>query len=88
VSLNIALDFDDTYTEDPELWDRFIGDAQRQGHTMFICTARNQAKHGGEIESVFPGLEVIYSNGGKKREAMQRENISVSVWIDDMPELI
>ena len=40
----IALDYDETYTADPVLWDRFIGDANDHGHTVWIVTARRDTE--------------------------------------------
>src|ERR1700704_5852874 len=38
--MKIALDYDDTYTADPELWDDFIDAAIARGHEVAIVTKR------------------------------------------------
>ena len=40
--MNIALDFDDTYTCDTTLWDGFIYDAIKRGHDIRIVTIRKK----------------------------------------------
>ena len=38
--MNIALDFDGTYTEAPWLWNKFIDDAYLLGHEVYLVTGR------------------------------------------------
>lgn len=80
--LVIALDYDDTYTADPELWDLFIKSAQDKGHYVFIATARPDS------DPVIPplGLEVAYCNGKPKLQAVLELGIpEPNIWIDDWP---
>lgn len=39
--MNISIDFDDTYTRDPEMWNAFIRLAQASGHKVYCVTARS-----------------------------------------------
>ncbi|CAB5221619.1 hypothetical protein UFOVP247_216, partial [uncultured Caudovirales phage] len=41
--MNIALDFDDTYTRAPSLWNNFIADAKDKGHDIRIVTYRKRS---------------------------------------------
>ena len=38
--MKIALDYDDTYTQDPELWLRFVKDALERNHDVRVVTMR------------------------------------------------
>lgn len=40
--LILGLDYDHTFTADPDLWRQFISDAQRRGHTVVCVTARRE----------------------------------------------
>jgi len=50
-SLVFGLDFDDTFTADPELWAMFIREAQAKGHRVYCVTARRNSDENIEILS-------------------------------------
>jgi hypothetical protein len=79
----IAVDYDDTYTADPELFSSFIKAAQARGHLVVIVTAR----HSNKPVSV-EGCEVFYTDGAPKASHMNAAGLEVDIWIDDWPELI
>jgi len=88
----IVLDYDDTYTASPALWDGFIASAKSHGATIVCCTLRrscdrldnddvltDMARH--DIEIVFA------ADHPSKWDAMiaagyMPEN---AIWIDDQP---
>lgn len=74
----IALDYDRTFTEDPDLWATFAAMAQARGHTVKIVTMRRPD----EMITDAP-VEVIYTS----RRAKARV-IKADVWIDDSPHWI
>lgn len=80
----ISLDYDGTFTEDPELWSDFVMAAKNRGHDVICVTARNEANH---KVTDFPGT-VVYTNGAPKRSFAWDAGHLVDVWIDDMPDLI
>lgn len=88
----ISIDFDDTYTKDPKLWDRFAVDAIARGHTVYCVSARSVQDMDDPKRSI--GLIIsenncIGTNLEPKREFMRNvHKIHVNVWIDDMPEMI
>lgn len=53
MSLTFAIDFDDTLTACPELWCRFIADAESNGHRVFLVTARRETEENVEIVREF-----------------------------------
>lgn len=88
--LKIAIDYDETYTASPELWDSFILHALELGHKPFICTYRDDRYDKDEdllfLEEV---VEVVYTRGvAKKWWCEQFGPGDVSIWIDDKPERI
>ena len=81
----IAIDFDGTYSADPELFDVFIAKAKNHGHSVFCVTFRDAEKHG-RVD--IPGVEVFYTSGILKAEYMASVDLIPDIWIDDMPHLI
>lgn len=87
--MNIALDYDDTYTRDPELWDRFINNAVAHGHDIRIVTFRNGNGNNDDIAATIGDrIPVIFTGGISKRRFCYAVDFWVNVWIDDMPEII
>lgn len=85
----ISVDFDDTYTSDPDLFGSFIKLAIERGHLVICVTSRNQNRDNADIESAMQGIEIVYTNGKPKKEAVKDQGIpEVNIWIDDMPQHI
>lgn len=82
--LQIGLDYDDTYTESPALFDKLIKLFIDDGHYVAIITARNECD---PVNHKF-NIPVIYCNGNKKRQFAEQAGFSVDIWIDDMPWII
>lgn len=86
-SLTIALDYDGTYTADPGLWQRFILEARKRGHRVFIVTCRMKEC---EIhcESI-PKSQHVYTNMAAKQWYCESVlGMNVDIWIDDSPKYI
>lgn len=89
--MNISLDYDDTYTRDPALWDAFIEQARKQGHKVFCVTMRYP--HWSESKPVFESLtgkvdDFFFTGRKAKRPFMYQQRINIDVWIDDQPNWI
>ena len=84
--MNIALDFDDTYTRDPELWDQFISIARSRGHDIRVVTFRKSTMRDSALDNI--GIPVIYTEFTQKRKFTNKLGWIVDVWIDDSPEFI
>ena len=80
--MNIALDYDGTYTRDPQLWADFINNALALGHKIVCVTMRFPE------ESISMPIEVIYTSRLAKGVFMANIGRYPDVWIDDMPHLI
>ena len=88
--MNISLDFDDTYTRDPEMWNHFVELAQQSGHTVYCVTAREPNKV--NKEEVYNSIgrlvgkdNCYFTNSMAKAKYMSEQGIQIDVWIDDLP---
>lgn len=89
--MNISIDFDNTYTEDPILWNSFIEQAVSRGHEVYCVTARSPAESQdvyGSIGAVVGRPRCFFTSNSPKREFMDSRGINIHVWIDDMPDAI
>lgn len=92
-TLIIAIDFDDTFTADPELWAVFIRLAQHKGHRVLCVTSRRDSESNledmvGVFEANGLSLPVIFCNMGSKLWTMEQRGTKVDIWIDDAPHAI
>jgi hypothetical protein len=85
--MKIALDYDGTYTLDPEFWDLVIALAHSHKHDIRIVTMRKPEM---KIEINWPPhtLDVIYTSNKQKREYCDEIGWHPAIWIDDSPEFI
>jgi hypothetical protein len=85
----ISLDYDSTYTRDPDLWDSFIIAAKSRGHTVICVTNRPWAPGTTKQERVpSPEIPFICAGDKFKDEAARAAGHKVAIWIDDMPATI
>lgn len=88
---HFGLDYDDTFTADPELWRAFIQMAEKKGHKVFIVTCRmNTPENKAEIFEA-TGIKnriVMTSMAPKRWYCEQTYGIHIDVWIDDCPESV
>lgn len=78
--MKIALDYDETYTRDPEFWDQFIDLASDFGHDVTCVTMRRPQN---KIEGL--QIDVIYTSFKGKILYTQSLGIQFDIWIDDNP---
>lgn len=80
----IAIDYDDTYTADEDLFESFIATAKAKGHVVVFVTYRNKDTH------PITGIkhEIFYTAGQQKAEFMRNAGLEIDIWVDDWPELI
>jgi hypothetical protein len=86
--MNIALDFDDTYTRDPVMWDQFISLVQSRGHDIRIVTFRKRSMNDAALDYLATKMPVIFTEFTQKRAFTNKMGWIVDVWIDDSPEFI
>lgn len=85
-----ALDFDDTFTADPEFWSDFVIRSQARGHVVICISAcrdtfQNRRKREEQLPS---GVKIYCSYDKPKIQFADERNLGVTVWIDDCPEMI
>ncbi len=91
--MNISIDFDETYTEDPELWNAFIRIAQVSGHTIYCVTARydhelESRDVANSIGKLIGFSNCIFTNRMGKKATCNNLGVHIDVWIDDNPSAI
>ncbi len=90
--MKISIDFDDTYTKDPELWDIFAISALARGHEVYCVSFRYESQMGKVKDSIgkIIGIDKCIGTNHSAKDAFmkQNHNITIDVWIDDLPELI
>ncbi|GAB3644805.1 hypothetical protein [Ramlibacter alkalitolerans] len=84
-----ALDFDGTYTEDPELWDGFIAAARSRGHEVLCVTMRHEHE-GARVRSRLEGRvdAIVYTGRKAKRPFLEGLGLAIDVWVDDSPHWV
>lgn len=85
--MKIALDYDDTFTEDRTFWAEVALLAKRRGHSITFVTFRhengNYSNDDIEEDSKLLDIDIVYC--GFKQKAGKFE---ADVWIDDSPHFI
>lgn len=87
----IGLDYDGTYTEDPDFWDSVVLSAQESGHEVYVVT--NRSGDDEDDDEVFdvpvPSSYVVFTAGKSKHDYMlANHDLHIDVWIDNEPEWI
>lgn len=85
----IALDWDDTYTKDPDFWDDFLALACATRVEVIIVTGRKESDP--LPLDRYPNcvhLDVVYADGELKEKAALKAGHMVDIWIDDLPGTI
>jgi hypothetical protein len=90
--MNISIDYDDTYTKDPLLWNWFAQQALDRGHKVYCVSARS-TQHMDDPKMTIGRIisaENCFGTGLRPKRKFMNEvqKIKIDVWIDDMPEMI
>ena len=83
--MNVAIDYDDTYTLDKQLWNHVIKMFIDAGHNVFCVTKRYEEIADDIREDM--NIPIVYATRSKL-EAVVNANIRIDVWIDDKPQSI
>lgn len=88
----LSIDYDDTYTRDPDLWDGFIRNALKSGHEVYCVSARHEF-HMREVRKklgpIIGDERCIGTNGAAKRDHLWGiRGVYADVWIDDQPDTV
>jgi hypothetical protein len=82
--MTIALDYDQTYTRDPDFWDEVIAAGKRRGHDFVCVTQRPNPPGSAKFERV-PSIPVVCAGEHFKADAARAAGYRIAIWIDDMP---
>lgn len=82
----IALDYDDTFTVDPDFWREVIRMGRERGHE-FVCVTGRHTAPDFTREPAIP-CSVVCAPLDYKDPVARAEGIKVDVWIDDCPQYI
>lgn len=84
--MNIALDYDDTYTLDPIAWSAFILMMRQRHHNVYLVSWRTPEETSPDIEKIRVELtDVIFTSRKAKFYFVEKLGINIHVWIDDNP---
>lgn len=85
--MHIAIDYDDTFTADPEFWTIVIEHGKSRGHAFTCVTARCKNRENiRELSEALPcGVPFHFSCDEPKADYARRYGLGIDVWIDDMP---
>lgn len=84
----IAIDYDHTYTADPNLWEIFFRIAKLSGHQVICVTGRNCWSLDMQLNPLPHNMPIVYSGKELKEKAALKAGYKVDIWIDDMPGTI
>ena len=79
--LGICVDYDDTFSTNPEVWTKIIELMRGAGANVVCITARFPDC---PLPPNFPG-EVHYARGQPKAEFAKENGLKIDIWIDDKP---
>lgn len=92
-SLNIALDFDGTFTADPEFYASCIRTARSIGHQVFCVTCRRDTEENRELlretfERYDLQITTLFTGLRSKMQFCKEAGIRIDNWWDDDPETL
>jgi len=92
--MNIALDYDDTFTEDPDFWFGFLGLASNR-HKVYIVTFRSPERcmaqdFNQSLKNLIRAgyIMLVPTSLKAKKQFCLDKGIKIDVWIDDNPASI
>lgn len=86
--MNIALDYDGTFTADPVFWLRFVRNALDAGHVVYCVTMLEPHQtHDMDFELQCM-VKVITTSSKAKKPFVDALGIKIDIWIDDRPDWI
>jgi hypothetical protein len=83
--MKIALDYDDTFTVNPEMWRSIIHILVEYGHDVRIVTSRFYLRESEREIKAATDLPVIFCKHNSKYEICKKLGWIPDIWIDDYP---
>lgn len=88
-NLLFALDYDGTYTRDPDFWLEFIKLAESHGHRVCVATMRTQDEKEDMCDRLFEACpQIIPTHRNAKQQFLASYGVRPDIWIDDQPHFI
>lgn len=87
----ISIDYDDTWTADPQMWARIVKMMRARGHTVIAVTNRpNLPRYTQAVKRDLGAYveDIIFAGPMPKRQAAANLGYNVDVWIDDFPSAV
>jgi len=82
----IAIDFDETISDNEHAWLLVMQLLERQGYHVVVCTWRLPTYYPEDLQFlVDKGFKVYYTSLQAKHEYMKSQGVNVAIWIDDNP---
>lgn len=88
--MNIALDFDNTLTADPDCFRDVVAAFEKHGHTVFIVTGRDDTDENRDDVKLFQiehgfNLHAVFCCHRSKLEVTAERGMRISWWLDGDP---
>lgn len=85
-----AVDFDGTFSRDPDYYRAVVAIGRARGHEYVLVTGRSdEGRWGAEVRAALGDLmPIVFAANGWKRAAAEAAGYKVDVWEDDHPEYI
>jgi hypothetical protein len=82
----IALDYDNTFSLNPQFWSTFYycSVANKDVEVIMVTGRRLEEP----VVDAPWGMKTFYTDHKQKRKTMEEKGIHVDIWIDDKPESI
>jgi hypothetical protein len=85
----LALDYDNTFTMDPDGWGEFCEAMRARGHRIYGVTMRYDHETRGISEKYRKSCDRIFFTGRRAKQTFMTERgVFIDVWIDDNPHWI
>jgi len=86
----IAIDYDDTFSADPEMWILVIQTWKDYGYQVICVTARKPTfENRKELSDALPDdIPLLLAYDEPKRQFAEKQGFKVDIWVDDTPEAI
>jgi hypothetical protein len=82
----VAIDFDETISDNPAAWLTVMSVLERAGYHVVVCTWRTPSSYPEDLEFlVDKGYKVYYTSFRCKMAYMKEQGVDVAIWIDDNP---
>ena len=84
--MNIAIDYDGTYTKDPEMWLSIIDMMKLRGHYVMCVTFRYDNECINIDKRLYDKVNAFIATGRRaKFNYLEEQKIDIDIWIDDDP---